>query len=112
MKFLLSNRGKLLDKKMSLAELKMILGEPYFWDLYELQNAIQRATKQSSAALGSLRKRIKALGGKYTRIKDLCLESNEIKWDDKLLDLVKIETLFGDSAEKIVEGLEKSPKNR
>ncbi|MEA1967108.1 MAG: SIS domain-containing protein, partial [Thermodesulfobacteriota bacterium] len=60
----------------------------------------------------SLLKRIKALGGKYTRIKDLCLESNEIKWDDKLLDLVKIENLFGDSAEKIVEELEQSPKNR
>ncbi|HKK91103.1 MAG TPA: SIS domain-containing protein [Desulfobacteraceae bacterium] len=55
----------------------------------------------------SLLKRIKALGGKYTRIKDLWLESSKIKWDDKLLDLIKIEDLFGDSAEKIVEEIEK-----
>ena len=54
----------------------------------------------------SLLKRIKALGGKYTRIKDLCLESSRLEWDDKLLDLIKIENLFGDSAEKIVEELE------
>lgn len=54
----------------------------------------------------SLLKRIKALGGKYTRIKDLCLESSRPEWDDKLLDLIKIENLFGDSAEKIVEELE------
>ncbi len=49
----------------------------------------------------SLLKRIKALGGKYTRIKDIVLETGGIVWDDKLLDLVKIEDLFGDSAEKI-----------
>ncbi|MFO7884373.1 MAG: SIS domain-containing protein [Desulfobacteraceae bacterium] len=54
----------------------------------------------------SLLKRIKALGGKYTRIKDLSLESSRLEWDDKLLDLIKIENLFGDSAEKIVEELE------
>lgn len=49
----------------------------------------------------SLLKRIKALGGKYTRIKDTVLESGSIPWDDKLLNLIKIEDLFGDSAEKI-----------
>jgi len=64
-KFLLSSRGKLLNDKMSLAELKMILAEPYFWDLYELQRAIQKAGadgRKSIAALIKLRKRIKALG--------------------------------------------------
>ncbi len=49
----------------------------------------------------SLLKRIKALGGKYTRIKDTVLETGDILWDDRLLDLVKIKDLFGDSAEKI-----------
>ncbi len=64
-KFLLTNRGKLLDEKMSLAELKMILAEPYFWDLYELQEAIQKAGSGGRAALRPLmrlQKRIKALG--------------------------------------------------
>jgi len=51
----------------------------------------------------SLLKRIKALGGKYTRIKDIFLETGGSLWDDKLLDLVKIEDLFGDSAEKIAD---------
>jgi tRNA nucleotidyltransferase/poly(A) polymerase len=64
-KFLLANRGKLLDEEMSLAELKKILAKPYFWDLYELQRAIQKAKgdgRKSIAALISLRKRISALG--------------------------------------------------
>ena len=42
-KFLLSNRGKLLNEKMSLEELKQVASEPYFHDLYELQKAIQKA---------------------------------------------------------------------
>jgi poly(A) polymerase len=61
-KFLLADRGKLLDENMSLAELKKTLAQPYFWDLYELQKAIQKTTDQSTAALTKLRKRIKALG--------------------------------------------------
>ncbi len=70
-KFLLVNRGKLLDEKMSLAQLKLIVSEPYFWDLYELQRAIQRAERRSIAALVSLRKRIKALGDVELRPKPL-----------------------------------------
>ncbi len=53
----------------------------------------------------SLLKKIKALGGKYARIKDIVLETDGILWDDKLLDLVKIEDLFGDSAEKIADNI-------
>src|SRR4030065_351265 len=40
-KFLLEARGKLLDENMSLAKLKLIVSEPYFWKLYELQRPIQ-----------------------------------------------------------------------
>ncbi|MFH1154258.1 MAG: SIS domain-containing protein [Pseudomonadota bacterium] len=54
----------------------------------------------------SLRNKIKALGGKYTRIKDIILETGDCPWDDKLLDRVRIEDLFGDSAEKIAEFIE------
>jgi len=64
-KFLLSNRGKLLDAEMSLAELKKILAEPYFRDLYELQRAIQKTKgngRKATAPLIRLRKRIKTLG--------------------------------------------------
>jgi len=61
-KFLLAFRGKLLNKDMSLSELKLIAAEPYFHDLYELQRAIQKAEKKSVLALVSLRRRIKALG--------------------------------------------------
>ncbi|MDA3788894.1 MAG: SIS domain-containing protein [Desulfobacula sp.] len=50
-----------------------------------------------------LLKKIKALGGKYNRLKDWILESDSIKWDDKYLNLVEVETLFGDTAEKVVE---------
>ena len=70
-KFLLANRGKLLDEKMSLAQLKLIVSEPYFWDLYELQRAIQKAQRRSVAALVNLRKRIKALGDVELRPKPL-----------------------------------------
>ena len=61
-KSLLAGRGKLLDEQMSLAELKKILAQPTFWDLYNLQKAIQKAKHETISALISLRKRIKALG--------------------------------------------------
>ena len=72
-KFLLTNRGKLLDDRMSLGRLKMILAEPYFWDLYDLQRAIQKATGDGRKAspLIKLRKRIKALGDMELRPKPL-----------------------------------------
>ncbi|MFZ0033421.1 MAG: CCA tRNA nucleotidyltransferase [Sedimentisphaerales bacterium] len=70
-KFLLANRGKLLDDKMPLSQLKLIVSEPYFWDLYELQRAIQKAERKSVAALVSLRRRIKALGDVELRPKPL-----------------------------------------
>jgi len=50
---------------MALSRLKIILAEPYFWNLYELQRAIQKARPDGKAgitALNRLRKRIKDLG--------------------------------------------------
>ena len=73
-KFLLSNRDILLDVKMSLAQLKKLLTEPYFWDLYELQRAIQKTKddgRKNMTALINLRKRIKALGDIELRPKPL-----------------------------------------
>lgn len=62
-KFLLAGRGRLLNDKMSLAELKIVLAEPYFEDLYELQRALQKAEGKSTAGLKKLRKREKSLTG-------------------------------------------------
>ena len=50
-----------------------------------------------------LLKKIKALGGKYNRLQDWILESGNFTWDDKYLNLVDVETLFGETAEKVVE---------
>ncbi len=69
--FLLEARGKLLNEKMSLAQLKLIVSEPYFWDLYELQRVIQKAEHKSVAALVNLRRRIKALGDVELRPKPI-----------------------------------------
>jgi len=76
-RFLLSNRGRLLDEKMSLAQLKMILAEPYFWDLYELQRSIQKAVTESLGPLIKLKRRIKALGDVELKPKPL-LDGHEL----------------------------------
>ena len=73
-KFLLTNRGKLLEDGMTLSSLKVLLAGPYFWDLYELQRAIQKARPDGRAgitALTKLRKRIKDLGDIELRPKPL-----------------------------------------
>ncbi len=73
-KFLLNNRDKLLDERMSLAELKKIVAEPYFEDLYELQRAIQKVKGidgEGVAPLIKLRKRIRALGDAELKPKPL-----------------------------------------
>jgi len=73
-KFLLTNRGRLLNEQMSLAELRLIVAESYFWDLYELQRAIQKAQaggRRNLAPLVKLRKRIEALGDIELRPKPL-----------------------------------------
>jgi len=48
--------------------------------------------------------RIKALGGKFERIKSL-VQENSIAWRDEYLDRVPVDELFGRSAEKIAEAL-------
>lgn len=46
--------------------------------------------------------KIKALGGKYERIRNIVHE-NSVSWDDRYLELVEISELFGKSGEKIGE---------
>jgi poly(A) polymerase len=63
--FLLKHRGQLLDDGMSLASLKKLLAKPYFWDLYELERATQKASgdKEALASLARLRRRVRKLRG-------------------------------------------------
>jgi tRNA nucleotidyltransferase/poly(A) polymerase len=70
-RFLLSQRGKLLDEQMSLAQLKLMLAGPYFRDLYELQRAIQKACREPMGPLIRLRRRIRDLGDVELRPKPL-----------------------------------------
>jgi tRNA nucleotidyltransferase/poly(A) polymerase len=69
-KFLLVKRDFLLGE-LSLAQLKIIVAEPYFEDLYLLQKAILKADGKSLSALLAVRKRAKALAGKELRPKPL-----------------------------------------
>ena len=46
--------------------------------------------------------KIKALGGKYEHIKNI-VQENSVPWDDRHLELVETDNLFGRSAEKIGE---------
>ena len=76
-KFLLNGRGRLLDEDMSLAQLKMLLAEPYFRDLYNFQMATQKAENKSIASLLRLNKRIKSLGNIEIKPKPL-LNGNDL----------------------------------
>jgi poly(A) polymerase len=64
MEFLLTHRGELIEAEMSLAQLKRFLAESHFWDLYELERAIQKtqASRQGLNRLARLRRRIRDLG--------------------------------------------------
>ena len=70
-KFLLKNRGVLLDEDMSLARLKTIAAEAYFGDLQKLQKAIQKAGGRSISALNVISRRLKALKGVELKPKPL-----------------------------------------
>ncbi|HIJ71314.1 MAG TPA: CCA tRNA nucleotidyltransferase [Planctomycetes bacterium] len=63
LRFLLEGRGKLLESDMGLAQLKLLLAEPYFSDLYEFQRAIQKARGEGIGPLLTVKKRARALKG-------------------------------------------------
>ena len=62
-KFLLTRRNVLLNADMPISSLKLLLAKPYFWDLYELQRGIQKASKKTIASLTKITRRAKALKG-------------------------------------------------
>ncbi len=59
----------------------------------------------------ALDSKIKALGGKYDRIKNIVLE-NSVPWEDEFIELVDMKELFGSSAEKIGEYIVSHQKMR
>jgi poly(A) polymerase len=77
--FLLSHRGRLLNDLMPLASLKKLLAEPCFWDLYELERAVQKAAGDRTAlsSLARLRRRIATLKGVEVKPKPL-LDGHEL----------------------------------
>ncbi|HPS55108.1 MAG TPA: CCA tRNA nucleotidyltransferase [Sedimentisphaerales bacterium] len=63
LKYLLSNRGRLLNVNMSLSELKIFLACEYFEDLYEFELAIQKTENETGVLrLIAIKERIKSLG--------------------------------------------------
>jgi len=68
--FLLDHRGTLL-RDLSLAELRLLLSEPYFEDLFDLQKAIQKAEGRGIGPLVRLRRRINQLKGVELRPKPI-----------------------------------------
>jgi poly(A) polymerase len=71
--FLLSHRTRLLDDSMLLSQLKKLLAQPYFWDLYELERATQKTAgdKKALSSLARLRRRIASLRGVEVKPKPL-----------------------------------------
>ena len=49
-----------------------------------------------------LEHKIKALGGKFEHVKNIVQESS-VQWEDRYIELVETEELFGRSSEKIGE---------
>jgi len=58
-KFLLENRNILTKPNLSTAQLRLLASEPYFHDLFHLQEAIQKSTAQSTEPLKDVKKRLK-----------------------------------------------------
>ena len=66
-RFLLQKRDVLLDAEMPISKLKLLMHEPYFWDLLSLQNAIQGAKGESDQPLKQIRKRATDIDEKDVR---------------------------------------------
>ncbi|MHC5060475.1 MAG: CCA tRNA nucleotidyltransferase [Planctomycetota bacterium] len=77
LRFLLEKRGVLLEPEIGLAQLKLLLAQPYFSDLYDLQRAIQKVNGDGIGPLLAIKKRAKALEGRQLKPKPL-LDGHEL----------------------------------
>ncbi len=104
-RFLLDNQGLLLNHDLSLARLKMLLAEPYWKDLVQLQTAIQKAHGLSQAALKKNLKRAREQEGKNLRPRPL-LDGHELialgAWPGPALGRLSREMYTAQLAEEIV----------
>jgi len=69
--YLLEHRGDLLNDSMSLADLKLLAGDPHCSDLLSFQTAIQLADQASLDAVTTFQHRVAALGDTPLRPKPL-----------------------------------------
>ena len=103
--------GKSKKDKRNILIIPVISANPVAPNVIEYLLALNISFKPSKEV--SLLKKIKALGGKYNRLKDWILERGNFQWDDRYLTLVEVDTLFGETAEKVVEiivsQIEKTP---
>ncbi|MGM0655770.1 MAG: SIS domain-containing protein, partial [Thermodesulfobacteriota bacterium] len=95
--------GKGRKDNRSILVIPVLSSSPTSPNIIEFLLSLNIAFKSTGDV--TLLKKIKALGGKYTRLKDWILESKNVAWDDKYLNLVDIETLFGATAERAVEAI-------
>ena len=77
LRFLLDNRGRLLDDEMPLADLKILLASGYFDALFCLQKAIEMSSANSLESLETIKKRKEALADVDITPKPL-LDGNEL----------------------------------
>ncbi|WP_035241738.1 SIS domain-containing protein [Desulfobacter vibrioformis] len=95
--------GKGRKDNRSILVIPVLSSSPTSPNIIEFLLSLNIAFKSTQEV--TLLKKIKALGGKYTRLKDWILESKNVAWDDKYLNLVDIETLFGATAERAVAAI-------
>ncbi|MGD9016106.1 MAG: SIS domain-containing protein [Desulfobacterales bacterium] len=79
---------------------------PIMSDSAEKPNAIEYLLLLNIGFLSDvpLADKIKALGGKYQHIRNI-VQENSLPWEDRFLEMVEMEELFGRSAEKIGEAI-------
>ncbi|HSL60576.1 MAG TPA: SIS domain-containing protein [Desulfotignum sp.] len=95
--------GKGRKDKKNILVIPVLSPSPATPNIIEYILSLRVAFRPSESV--SLLKKIKALGGKYPRLKDWILESENVPWDDRYLNLVPVETLFGDTAEQVVAAI-------
>ncbi len=66
-RFLLQKRDVLLDADMPISKLKLLMHEPYFWDLLSFQKAIQATKGESDQPLKQIKKRAMEIDEKDIR---------------------------------------------
>jgi tRNA nucleotidyltransferase/poly(A) polymerase len=67
LRFLLEKRGVLLDPELPLSRLKLLMHEPYFWDLITLQEAILEVQGQSRHPVRLVKRRALAIDKEHIR---------------------------------------------